>query len=133
VKEGIEAFNQLRESAMPVMHPPTGPIEVSDPNNVPETFVNGPFNIAKAGGMVHLTFTAVRPNPSALFKGSTTPGFQATITCRLLMPFDMAEQLSRTLAETVSNAAPPTTRPEIIKLRDTIEKGKGPGRGRPGF
>ena len=32
---------------MPVMQPPTGPIEVSDPNNVPETFVNGPFNIVK--------------------------------------------------------------------------------------
>ena len=35
---------------MPVMQPPTGPIEVSDPNNVPETFVNGPFNIVKVEG-----------------------------------------------------------------------------------
>jgi adenylate cyclase len=44
---------------------------------------------------------------------------------------DMAEQLSRTLAETVSKAAQPTdTRPEIIKLTDPPEKGKGPGRGR---
>ena len=54
---------------MPVMQPPTGPIEVSDPNNVQETFVNGPFNIVKGGGLVHLTFTAARPNPSDLFKG----------------------------------------------------------------
>src|SRR5262245_37759616 len=76
---------------MPVMQPPTGPIEVSDPNNVPETFVNGPFNIAKGGGLVHLTFTAARPNPSDLFKGSNTPGFQATVTCRLLMPMETAE------------------------------------------
>jgi hypothetical protein len=44
---------------MPVMQPPTGPIEVSDPNNVPETFVNGPFNIVKGGGLVHLTFTTI--------------------------------------------------------------------------
>ena len=116
---------------MPVMQPPTGPMEVSDPNNVPETFVNGPFNIVKAGGMVHLTFTAARPNTNDLFKGSTTPRFQATVTCRLLMPLEMAEQLSRTLVETVSKAAQPTdTRPEIIKLTDPPEKGKGPGRGR---
>ena len=33
---------------MPIMRPPTGPMEVSDPNNVPETFVNGPFNIMNA-------------------------------------------------------------------------------------
>jgi hypothetical protein len=115
---------------MPIMQPPTGPMEVSDPNNVPETFVNGPFNIVKAGGMVHLTFTAARPNPNDLFKGSTTPGFQATVTCRLLMPLEMAEQLSRTLAGTFSNAGQPTsTRPEIIKLP---EKRKSPGLGRPG-
>ena len=36
---------------MPVMLPPTGPIEVSDPNNVPEIFVSGPFNIMNAGGI----------------------------------------------------------------------------------
>jgi adenylate cyclase len=43
---------------------------------------------------------------------------------------DMAEQLSRTLAETVSKAAQPTdTRPEIIKLTDPPEKGKGPAEG----
>ena len=116
---------------MPVIQPPTGPMEVSDPNNVSETFVNGPFNIVKAGGMVHLTFTATRPNLNDLFKGSTTPGFQATVTCRLLMPLEMAEQLSRTLAGTFSKAAQPTgTRPEIIQLP---EKGKSPGRGNRGF
>ena len=56
---------------MPVMQPPTGPIEISDPKNVPETFVSGPFNIMNVGGMVHLTFTTARPNPNDLFKGST--------------------------------------------------------------
>ena len=35
---------------MPVMQPPNGPIEVSDPNNVRETFVSCPFNIMFAGG-----------------------------------------------------------------------------------
>jgi hypothetical protein len=48
---------------MPTMQPPAGRIEVSDPNNVPELFVSGPFNIMNARGMVHLTFTTARPNP----------------------------------------------------------------------
>ena len=93
---------------MPVMQPPTGPIEISDPNNVPEVFVSGPFNIMNAGGMVHLTFTTARPNPNDLFKGSTTPEFQATVACRLLMPMEMAQQLARTLADTVIKATQPT-------------------------
>jgi hypothetical protein len=40
---------------MPVMLPPTGPIDVSDPNNVPEIFVSGPVNIMNAGGIVHFS------------------------------------------------------------------------------
>ena len=100
---------------MPVMQPPTGPIEVSDPNNVPEIFVSGPFNIMNAGGIVHLTFTAARPNPNDLLKGSTTPEFQAIVACRLLMPLEMAQQLSRTLAGTVIKPAQLTgTMPEIV-------------------
>jgi hypothetical protein len=110
---------------MPVIQPPTGPMEVCDPNNIAETFVNGPFSIVKGGGIVHLTFTAARPNPNDLFKGNTTPGFQATVTCRLLMPLEMAEQLSRTLAGTFSNGAI-GTRPEIIKLALPPEKRKRP-------
>ena len=34
---------------MVIMKPPTGPIEISDPNNVPELFINGPFNVHKHG------------------------------------------------------------------------------------
>jgi hypothetical protein len=100
---------------MPVMRPPNGPIEVSDPNNVRETFVSGPFNVMNAGGMVHLTFTTTRPNPNDLFKGSTTPEFQATVACRLLMPMEMAQELIRTLRDTVSKAIQPTDMgPEIV-------------------
>ena len=98
---------------MPIMQPPTGPIEISDPNNVPETFVSGPFNVMNAGGMVHITFTTARPNPNDVFKGSTTPEFQATVVCRLLMPMEMAQHLTRTLADTVIKASQPT-RPETV-------------------
>ena len=90
---------------MPIMQPPTGPIEISDPNNVPETFVSGPFNVMNAGGMVHITFTTARPNPNDVFKGSATPEFQATVVCRLLMPMEMAQHLTRTLADTVIKAS----------------------------
>ena len=91
---------------MPVMEPPTGPIEISDPDNVPEQFVSGPFNIMTArGGMVHITLTTTRPNPNDLFRGSPTPEFRATVACRLLMPMEMAEQLTRTLADSLIKAA----------------------------
>jgi hypothetical protein len=89
---------------MPVMQRPTGPIEITDPNNVPEQFVSGPFNIMNAGGMIHITLTTARPNPNDLLRGSTTPEFQATVACRLLMPMEMAEQLTRTLADTLIKA-----------------------------
>ena len=56
---------------------------------------------------MHLTFTTARPNPNDLFK-STTPEFQATVACRLLMPMEMAQQLTRTLADTVIKATQPT-------------------------
>jgi hypothetical protein len=90
---------------MPAMLPPTGPIEVSDPNNVSEIFVAGPFNIMNAGVVVHFTFTATRPNSNDLLKGSTTPEFRGVVACRLVMPLEMAQQLSRTLAGSVSKAA----------------------------
>jgi hypothetical protein len=103
---------------MPVVQRPTSPIEITDPNNVPEQFVSGPFNIMNEGGMVHITLTTARPNPNDLFKGSTTPEFQATVTCRLLMPMEMAEQLTRTLADTLikaTQASRPT--PETVERR----------------
>jgi hypothetical protein len=93
---------------MPAIQPPTGPIEVSDPNNVPELFVSGPFHIMNAGGLVHVTFTTARPNANDMFHGNTAPQFQATVTCRLLMPMEMAEQLTRTLADTLIKAAQAT-------------------------
>ena len=100
---------------MPIMHPPTRPIEISDPNNVPEIFVHGPFNIMNAGGILHFTFTAARPSPKELLKGSTAPEFHAIVACRLVMPLEMAQQLSRTLTGTVSKATQLTgTMPEIV-------------------
>ncbi len=90
---------------MAVMQPPSGPVEISDPNNVPELFINGPFNIVNMGGMVLLTFTTVRPDANDLFSGSNAPKFQGTVACRLLMPREIAQQLVRTVADSLIKAA----------------------------
>jgi hypothetical protein len=90
---------------MAIMKPPTGPIEISDPNNVPELFINGPFNIINLGSMVQITFTTVRPDANDLFNGNSAPDFRGTVACRLLMPAEMAQQLARTLVSNLIKAA----------------------------
>jgi hypothetical protein len=90
---------------MPATQPPTGPIEIVDPNNVPEVFVNGPFNIVNMGGMLQITFTTLRPNANDLLSGKNPPEYRGTVTSRLLMPAGLAEQLARTIADSLIKAA----------------------------
>ena len=71
---------------------------------------------------MHITLTTARPNPNDLFKGSTTPGFQATVACRLLMPFEMAEQLTRTLADALIKARQATRQTETETATRLAEK-----------
>ena len=61
---------------MPAMQPPTGPIEVSDPNNVPELFVSGPFNVMSAGGMVQLPSQQHDQTPMIFSKGALRLSFR---------------------------------------------------------
>jgi hypothetical protein len=89
---------------MPVIQPPSGPIEISDPNNAPELFINGPFNIINMGAMVQITLTTIRPNAKELMSGSSTPKFGGVVACRLLMPTEMAQQLVRSLGENLIGA-----------------------------
>jgi hypothetical protein len=90
---------------MPVMQPSTAPIEITDPNNVPDVLINGPFNIMNNGGMVHITFTNVRPDDGDLFSGKNPPRLRGAVACRLLMPAAVANQLVRTLADVLIKAA----------------------------
>ena len=90
---------------MPVMQAPTGPIEISDPNNVADLFVNGPFNVLNMGAMVQITFTTARPETGDLFKGNTTPKIRGIVTSRILMPTEMAQQLAKTLGESIAQSA----------------------------
>jgi hypothetical protein len=87
-----------------VMQPPTAPIEITDPNNVPDVLINGPFNVMNTGGMVHITFTTVRPDDGDLFSGKNPPRLRGAVACRLLMPTGVANQLVRTLADVLIRA-----------------------------
>jgi hypothetical protein len=84
---------------MPVMQPSTGPIEITDPNNVAEVLINGPFNIINNGGMVHITFTNVRPDDSDLFSGKNPPRLRGAVACRLLMPTGVANHACQSSAQ----------------------------------
>ena len=44
---------------------------ITDPDNVPETFCDGQFNVTMHGPLATLTFTQMRPEPDALFKNGT--------------------------------------------------------------
>ena len=90
---------------MAAMQPPTGRLEIVDPNNVPEVFINGPFNIINMGGMLQITFTTLRPNANDLLGGKNPLEYRGTITSRLLMPAGLAEQLARTIADSLIKAA----------------------------
>jgi hypothetical protein len=90
---------------MAIIQPPTSPIEISDPKNVPELFINGPFNIINMGSMVQITFTTVRPDANDLFAGKSAPKYQGIVICRLLMPGELAQQLVRTLADNLIKTA----------------------------
>jgi hypothetical protein len=104
-RHGVSVFETEKDVPMPVMQPPKGSIEISDPNNVPELFVNGPFNIMNMGGMVQITLTTMRPNANDLFNGNDAPAFRGTVTCRLLMPAGLAEKLVRTVADALIEGA----------------------------
>jgi hypothetical protein len=91
---------------MPIMHVPTGPVEVSDPNNVPELFVNGPFNIMNLGTMVQITFTTVRPDIGEVIAGNSTPKFRGIVASRILVPIEMARELVRILGQNLASPGP---------------------------
>jgi hypothetical protein len=53
--------------------------------------------------MMQITFTTMRPNANVLFSGKHAPVFRGT--CRLLMPAGLAEQLVRTVVDSLNKAA----------------------------
>ena len=90
---------------------PARPVEISDPNNVPETVVNGPFNIMRMGAMVMFTFTVMRPDVTAVFSGNKNPPAKGVVAARILMPTQMAEELMRVVAQTLTAGTGPGSAP----------------------
>jgi hypothetical protein len=94
------------ENQMQTIEPPTTPIEISDPNNISETWVNGPFNIMNLGGTVLITFIVARPDVREIFAGQQTPTFKGTVAARIMMPIQMANELVRILGQNLATTGP---------------------------
>ena len=82
-------------SAQQVLNP-----TLSDPNFVPETYVNGPINMSVMGQVATLTFTSVRPDVKQLFKGNVTD-LSAVVVVRLALPLETLVQLREMLSQNV--------------------------------
>lgn len=90
---------------------PARPVEISDPNNVAETVVTGPFNVVRMGAMVMFTFTVMRPDVTAVFSGNKNPSSEGVVAARILMPTQMAEELMRVIAQTLTGGTGPGSAP----------------------
>jgi hypothetical protein len=91
---------------MPVLQAPTGPVKISDPNHVPELFVNGPFNVIGMGPMVQIILTTVRPDTADMFKGNNNPKFRLIVSSRIIMPVEMAKQLAQAVGQSAAGPVP---------------------------
>lgn len=83
----------------------------TDPHNIKETLCDGPFNIVVAGPLAYITFTHVRPEVGALFKGAQSS--TAVVASRIAIPinnlFALRDVLSKLLPTTGATAVPPTS------------------------
>jgi hypothetical protein len=70
-----------------------------DPNNVPETFVNGNVNFVSHGDHVVLTFTQVRADIEHLMQGRGNPDYSAIVVARIAMPTPVAHALHSMLTQ----------------------------------
>jgi hypothetical protein len=94
------------ENQMQTIESPTNPIEISDPKNISETWVNGPFNIMNLGGTVLITFIVTRPDIGEILAGKQTPTFKGAVAARIMMPIQMAGELVRVLGQNLATTGP---------------------------
>jgi hypothetical protein len=67
---------------------------VIDPDNVPETFVAGPFNCSSTGAFATLTFTHARPMAEKMLAGTAAElSYEAVVRARLVMPAEGLQSL----------------------------------------
>ena len=94
------------ENQMQTIESPTTPIEISDPKNISETWVNGPFNIINLGGTILITFIVARPDIGEMLAGKQTPTFKGTVAARIMMPIQIAGELVRVLGQNLATTGP---------------------------
>jgi hypothetical protein len=85
------------------------PVEITDPNNIPETVITGPFNIMRTDAMVLFTFTVVRQDATEVFAGNNSPSSKGVVAARILMSTQLAEELSRVLTQNLAAGAKSAT------------------------
>jgi hypothetical protein len=84
---------------------PKPPI-VTDPDNVPEVFCDGQFNVAVAGHFATLTFTHARPDATILL-GDGTIDFKAIVRARIVAPMNNLIALRDLLNRIIQDPATP--------------------------
>jgi hypothetical protein len=70
---------------------------VVDPNNVAETYCNGPVNLNLMGPCGTITLTSVRANAAQAFSGNQVTEHLAIVTARITMPAELLVELKNLL------------------------------------
>jgi hypothetical protein len=76
----------------------------TDPNNVPETYANGPVNVTVMGPCATLTFTTVRPDIEQIMKGTEVTKHSAIVVTRITMPSECLGGLKDLLNRMIVNS-----------------------------
>ena len=83
-------------------------LTVTDPDNVPELFCDGPFNVSILGNLAFLTFTHVRPDATRLLRDGTVEP-QSVVRARIVITVENLTALRDLLNRVIQ--APDTPAP----------------------
>jgi hypothetical protein len=79
-------------------------LDVMDPDSIPETLCDGPFNVSIAGPLAYLTFTQMRPEIRPLFSGTINP--KPVVRARIVTPIANLHALREMLNKLAESQAP---------------------------
>jgi hypothetical protein len=82
----------------------TEPLKITDPDNIPITFVNEIGNVGFLNGIMNITFTAARFTPDG---SQIAPDM--VIASRLRMDLHCAQQLCDLVGQIIANNTKPAT------------------------
>jgi hypothetical protein len=79
---------------------------VTDPDAVPEIWVNGPVNVNITGPVAAITFAHVRPDPADIFVNKQPATAVSVVRARIVMPLAGLAGLRDLLNQIIVNTAP---------------------------